>query len=167
MKEFKTTSEQIELLKQRGLIIPDEERAKKYLLSQNYYNLINGYARFFPREGDNYTAQTSFDEITSLYVFEREFKQVLLLGILEAETHLRSIFAHRFAEKFKDEPYAYLNINCYEQDKTLLVAKTISNLSRKILAHNKDKSNKNSSIAHYLRKYKHVPIWVLDRKSVV
>lgn len=56
MKEFKTTSEQIELLKQRGLIIPDEERAKKYLLSQNYYNLINGYARFFPREGDNYTA---------------------------------------------------------------------------------------------------------------
>lgn len=161
MKEFKTTSEQIELLKQRGLIIPDEERAKKYLLSQNYYNLINGYARFFPREGDNYTAQTSFDEITSLYVFEREFKQVLLLGILEAETHLRSIFAHRFAEKFKDEPYAYLNINCYEQDKTLLVAKTISNLSRKFLAHNKDKSNKNSSIAHYLRKYKHVPIWVL------
>ena len=72
MKEFKTTSEQIELLKQRGLIIPDEERAKKYLLSQNYYNLINGYARFFPREGDNYTAQTSFDEITTLCVLKHK-----------------------------------------------------------------------------------------------
>lgn len=161
MKEFKTINEQIVLLKQRGLVITDEERAKKYLLSQNYYNIINGYARFFPREGENYIAQTTFDEITSLYVFEREFKQVLLLGILEAETHLRSIFAHRFGEMFKDEPYAYLNINCYEQDKTLLVAKTISNLSRKILSHSKDKPNKSNSIAHYVRKYKSVPIWVL------
>lgn len=33
MKEFKSLEEQIELLKQRGLIIPDEERAKKYLLT--------------------------------------------------------------------------------------------------------------------------------------
>lgn len=158
MKKFKSLDEQIEILKQRGMIITNEERAKKYLLSQNYYNLINGYAKFFPREGENYTARTNFDEITSLYVFEREFKQVLLLSILEAETHLRAIFAHRFSEMFKDEPYAYLNINCYEQDKMLLVAKTISNLSRKILSHSKDK---NSSIAHYLTKYKHVPIWVL------
>lgn len=67
MKEFKTIDEQIELLKQRGLIINDEERAKKYLLSQNYYNLINGYAKFFPRNNDHYTANTSFDEITRLH----------------------------------------------------------------------------------------------------
>lgn len=159
MKEFKTINEQIELLKQRGLIITDEERAKKYLLSQNYYNLINGYARFFPREGENYTAHTTFDEITSLYVFEREFKQALLLGILEAETHLRAIFAYRFAEMFQNEPYAYLNINSYEQDKILLVTKNISNLSHKIISHSKAK--KDSSIAHYINKYNHVPIWVL------
>ena len=159
MKKFKTLDEQIELLKQRGLIIDDEARAKKYLLSQNYYNLINGYAKFFPRDGENYTAQTNFDEITSLYVFERDFKQALLLAILEAETHLRSIYAYRFAEMYQSEPYAYLNINSYEQDKILLVTKTISNLSNKILRHSKD--NKNSSIAHYVKKYNHVPIWVL------
>lgn len=159
MKEFKTLAEQIELLKQRGLIIPDEERAQKYLLSQNYYNLINGYAKFFPREGEFYTAQTTFDEITSLYVFEREIKQALLLGILEAETHLRAIFAYRFSEMYQKEPYAYLNINSYEHDKILFVAKTISNLSKKIISHSKDK--KDSSIAHYVKKYNHVPIWVL------
>lgn len=48
MKVFKTIDEQITILKQRGLIIDDEEHAKKYLLSQNYYNLINGYAKFSP-----------------------------------------------------------------------------------------------------------------------
>lgn len=159
MKEFKTLDEQIELLKQRGLIIKDEERARKYLLSQNYYNLINGYAKFFPREGERYTAQTTFDEITSLYVFEREFKQALFLGILEAETHLRAIFAYRFAEMYKDEPYAYLNINSYDKDKILKITKTISNLSSKILYYAKE--NDGSSIKHYVNKYNHVPIWVL------
>lgn len=74
MKDFKTLDEQIDILKSRGLVINNEERAKEYLLSQNYYNLINGYANFFPRSGENYTAGTNFDEITSLYVFEREFK---------------------------------------------------------------------------------------------
>ena len=72
-KDFKTLDEQIDILKKRGLSIKDEERAKKFLLSQNYYNIINGYAKFFPRTGDNYTNGTDFDEITSLYTFEREF----------------------------------------------------------------------------------------------
>ena len=159
MKDFKTLDEQIDILKSRGLVINNETRAKEYLLSQNYYNLINGYANFFPRSGENYTASTNFNEITSLYVFEREFKQTLLLAILEAETHLRSIFAYRFAEMYQNEPYAYLNIKCYEQNKILSATKTISNLSQTILNHNK--YHKNGSIAHYVKKYNHVPIWVL------
>ena len=159
MKDFKTLDEQIDILKSRGLLINNETHAKEYLLSQNYYNLINGYANFFPRSGENYTASTNFNEITSLYVFEREFKQTLLLAILEAETHLRSIFAYRFAEMYQNEPYAYLNIKCYEQNKILSATKTISNLSQTILNHNK--YHKNGSIAHYVKKYNHVPIWVL------
>lgn len=159
MKDFKTLDEQIDILKSRGLVINNETRAKEYLLSQNYYNLINGYANFFPRSGENYTDSTNFNEITSLYVFEREFKQTLLLAILEAETHLRSIFAYRFAEMYQNEPYAYLNIKCYEQNKILSATKTISNLSQTILNHNK--YHKNGSIAHYVKKYNHVPIWVL------
>ena len=54
MKPFKTIEEQIILLKQRGLIIPDEDKAKKVLLSNNYYNIINGYSKYFPMRGDNY-----------------------------------------------------------------------------------------------------------------
>ena len=47
MKEFKSLEEQIELLKQRGLIIPDEERAKKYLLSQTTITLSMDSPDFF------------------------------------------------------------------------------------------------------------------------
>lgn len=58
MKEFKTIDEQIQILLGRKLIINDIDKAKAYLLSQNYYNIINGYANFFPHDNnDNYTAE--------------------------------------------------------------------------------------------------------------
>lgn len=46
-KPFKTVEEQIEILKSRGLIIQDEERALFFLKNNNYYELINGYKDFF------------------------------------------------------------------------------------------------------------------------
>ncbi|HGD2944407.1 TPA: Abi family protein, partial [Streptococcus agalactiae] len=43
MKEFKSLTDQLNLLKDRGLKIGDEEKAELYLLTNNYYNIINGY----------------------------------------------------------------------------------------------------------------------------
>lgn len=42
-KEFQTVYNQIRLLKQRNLSIPDLKLAKESLLSKNYFNLINGF----------------------------------------------------------------------------------------------------------------------------
>ena len=50
-KPFLTVDEQIQLLKHRGLEIPDESTAAKMLLSSNYYNIVNGYSKFFPMDG--------------------------------------------------------------------------------------------------------------------
>lgn len=47
MKEFKTIEEQIELLKSRGIIVNDEQEAYKILITNNYYNIINGYKDMF------------------------------------------------------------------------------------------------------------------------
>ncbi|HFH6802636.1 TPA: Abi family protein, partial [Streptococcus agalactiae] len=47
MKEFKSLTDQLNLLKDRGLKIGDEEKAELYLLTNNYYNIINGYGKFF------------------------------------------------------------------------------------------------------------------------
>ena len=47
MKEFKTTEEQIELLKNRGLTFENEGNAKEILLNNTYYNIINGYKELF------------------------------------------------------------------------------------------------------------------------
>ncbi|HFX4005585.1 TPA: Abi family protein, partial [Streptococcus pyogenes] len=47
MKEFKSITEQIQILRDRGLTIENQEKAELYLLTNNYYNIINGYGKFF------------------------------------------------------------------------------------------------------------------------
>ena len=159
MKKFKTIDEQIQILLDRGLMINDIEKAKLYLLSQNYYNIINGYASYFPRNGEQYTNNTNFDEIARLYVFEREIKQAIFQAIIAMETHLNAIFTYRFAEAYPDIPYAYLNIECYDKKQTLSVISTISKLSKTIDKYRRYKNN--NSIAHYINNHQDVPIWVL------
>lgn len=132
MKEFKTIDEQVQLLCQRGLVITDIENVKRYLLTQNYYNIINGYARYFPRNGEYYTGKTNFNEIANLYIFEREIKQAIFQAIIAMETHVKAIFTYRYAEAYPHTPYAYLNIECYDAKKTLSVISTISKLARTI-----------------------------------
>lgn len=46
-KEFKTFEEQIEILKSRGLIISNEQKAIEILKQENYYNIVNGYKDLF------------------------------------------------------------------------------------------------------------------------
>lgn len=116
MKDFKTIDEQLALLRSRGLIIPNEEKARLYLLTNNYYNIVNGYSKYFPRDGEIYTAGTTFDEVWHLYIFDKEIKKAFLEAILNAESHLKAVLAYRFAERFRF-PYAYLSPQCYDQNK--------------------------------------------------
>ena len=67
MKPFKTIDEQYDLLLTRGLAFTNEEKAKQYLLNNNYYNIINCYAKFFMNEQDKFLPWTNFDEITHIH----------------------------------------------------------------------------------------------------
>lgn len=157
-KEFKTIDEQINLLKSRGMIIPDEKKAKKYLLTNNYYNIINGYSKPFLKEKEQYLPGATFDEVSRLYFFDKELKQTLFNYILDAEHHLKSIFAYRFAETHEENPEAYLDIRAYDHQKSLSVAYIISKINRII---SKNSHYQNNSINYYLHNYHFVPIWVL------
>ena len=158
VKPFKTIEEQIEQLKERGLVIPDEDKAKNVLLSNNYYNIINGYSKYFPMQGDNYIGNTTFDEVLHLYLFDVELKQTFFRAILAAELHIKSIFSHRFAEHFTSIPEPYLDANCYDPGNPNDVTRTIQKLTDIIDARERDHS---SSIYHYKATYNNVPIWVL------
>lgn len=67
LKEFKSLTDQLNLLKDRGLKIGDEEKAELYLLTNNYYNIINGYGKFFYSEKNKYDDDATFEKIAQLY----------------------------------------------------------------------------------------------------
>ncbi len=129
MKPFKTLDQQIAILKRRGLNVKKYEHAKQYLLTNNYYNVINGYSKFFTtkRNPENYISTVDFREIEAIHLFDKELKTTLLNALIDAEKHFKSVVAYRFSEKFP-EPYSYLKTNNFKNTNDFKEIYSISKL---------------------------------------
>ena len=76
-------SQQIEMLKKRGLLIADEKEATDYLKVISYFRLAN-YLRpmELDKEKHQYKPNSYFENAIDLYYFDKE--QILSLAILYA-----------------------------------------------------------------------------------
>ncbi|QQY78427.1 Abi family protein [Mycoplasma mycoides subsp. capri] len=161
-KEFKTFEEQIEILKSRGLIIKDEQKAIEILKQENYYNIVNGYKDLFLRntlndKEDVFVENTTFDELYSLFLFDRELRSILLKYILIFERDFKTTIAYNFSKKYnKDNRIdSYLYPENY-RDNYVEVLNFISSINNIIVS----KSEKSNYIRHYTENYGHIPLWV-------
>ena len=169
-KPFKTVEEQIEILKSRGLIIKDEERALSFLKNNNYYELINGYKDFFidknkteEEKKDVYRNDIAFEDIVSLYEFDFETRAIILKGILKIENIIKTKLAYYFSEKYNQE-YNYLNIHNYnDKIKSVKIIADISNIIKINMVSSKSEDMRNI-LEYYLEKHQNVPLWVLIKK---
>lgn len=129
-----TVEEQIQRLKERGMEISDESKAKEILLDIGYYRL--GFY-WYPFETDtkskdrqhNFIPGTLFKDAVDLYYFDYELRNILLKYITRIEVHLRTkiiyivsnaypnsptwfadpaIVTTRYANSFWDDQYEYL-----------------------------------------------------------
>lgn len=167
MKDFKTVEEQINLLKSRNIIFNDEENARKILLNNNYYNVINGYKDLFLDFNRMvYRVGTSFEEIYALYEFDRQLRNIFLEYILKFENLLRSLVAYFFSKEHGNDNYlrfdnfeTFNGVNVKSEKKQ----KQIKHIQNLIGSINKNIANKmdNKYINHYMTKYGFVPLWVL------
>lgn len=66
-------AQHIELLRNRGLAVPSEEKAYRYLNSIGYYRLSAYFIPYFA-EKDKFIEGTSFDDVLSLYIFDRKLR---------------------------------------------------------------------------------------------
>ena len=107
-----TTEQQIDILKERGLLINDVKQAIKVLDTISYFRLA-GYWRHF--EADQTTHQfkegTCFADIVSLYSFDKQLKALLFTAIQTIEVSVRTKIIKHFALEFgafgfMDESYA-------------------------------------------------------------
>jgi len=72
--------QQIELLKQRGLKVPDLDFTKQCLQSVSYYR-FSAYCKPFQNKNHIFYSTVSFNEIWDLYLFDRELKLIVIDAI--------------------------------------------------------------------------------------
>ena len=95
-----TIDEQVENLKSIGLIVDDEEYAKKILNDISYFRLVKAYSLNLKPKNGCYDKQTTFNEIVDLYLFNANFRQIIFPEIEKVEINVRCRVANFFAEQY-------------------------------------------------------------------
>lgn len=113
-KPFLTIEQQIEQLKQRGMLFENEEKAKKYFENLNYYRL-SGYWQLYEKDHKTHAflEGTRFEDVLELYVFDREVRLLVLDAIERIEVSVRSRLAYELSQAYGPHPHLKPEIfNC-------------------------------------------------------
>lgn len=95
-----TIDEQVENLKNIGLIVEDEDYAKKILNDISYFRLIKAYSLNLKTKNGNYGDKVTFEQIVELYLFNANFRQIIFPQIEKIEINVRCRIANYFAEQY-------------------------------------------------------------------
>lgn len=89
---------QLAMLKQRGLIVSDEDTALKQLASISYFRLASYWKIFETDEATHQFANgTCLEDVISLYTFDRELRSIIFTAIQDIEVALRTRIIHFFS----------------------------------------------------------------------
>lgn len=150
-------ADQIALLKNRGMDVPDVAHASQCLQHISYYRLRAYWLPFEEPAADNgnhkFKAGTCFDDVLALYVFDRRLRLLVMDAVERVEVSLRGCWAHHLAMKYG--PHGYLDPTLY--DRADRYAKAFTSLIEEI------ERSKDTFIVHYKNKYdepQHPPIWM-------
>lgn len=114
-------NDQIQLLRQRGMEIPDPDRATRYLSHISYFRLRGYWIPFENKENGkdhHFIAGTTFDNVLNLYIFDRKFRLLMLEGIERVEISFRAHFANElgvaYGSHFYLDPNYFRKVNLHQ-----------------------------------------------------
>ena len=159
-KDFKTIDQQIDILKNKGLIIDDYDKASEILLKENYF-FINGYRYLFMNSNDDrsFIRGTTFNELYSLFLFDRYIRNILFKNLLIFENNFKSVISYQLSKKYGYKEKDYLNVKNFTGDpsKKRRVKDVIEKMKRQIRIN----VSRHSATLHYSRSYGYIPLWIL------
>lgn len=109
-KQATTIEEQITLLKDRGMDIPDEKKASEILMDIGFYRL--GFYAFpfeesFPEltnRTHKYNDNTTFTDVVDLYYFDYDLRKILTYYLNRIEVNLRTFITYTISNHYKNSP---------------------------------------------------------------
>ena len=157
-KVFKTLDEQIEILRAKGLIIDDEEETKGILLRENYF-FISGYRHLFMHRENKFIMGTTFEELYSMFTFDRNMRNIFFKYILVIENNIKSLISYELSKKYGFKEKDYLNVDNFTQNpmKVRQVHDILDKMRRQIRVNGKQ----HTATLHYMSNYGYIPLWIL------
>lgn len=100
-KQFRNLDEQLEIFKYKGLKVENAEYAKEVLLRENYF-FLSGYRHLFmdPENPKYYIEGSTFEELYSLFLFDRQFRNIIFKNLLIVENNAKSIISYQLSKKY-------------------------------------------------------------------
>ena len=159
-KGFRTIDEQIEILKNKGLIIEDIEVAKEVLLRENYF-FINGYRILLMNSyaDKTFVVGATFRELYSIFLFDRYFRNILFKNLMIIENQLKSVISYQLSKKYGFRDKDYLNVKNFNNDK--LKSRKVRDVIDKMKRQIRVNGSKHMATMHYINNYGYIPLWVL------
>lgn len=157
-KEFRTLDEQVSILKSKNLIIVDDEKVKEILLRENYF-FINGYRTLFYDKNRKFFNGTTFNELYTTFLFDRNLRNVLFKNLLVVENNIKSIISYQLSKKYGYKEEDYLNPKNFTRD--IKEARRVDDVLNKMKRQIRINGEKHTATFHYMTKYKFVPLWIL------
>ena len=157
-KEFRTLDEQVSILRSKGLIVEEEEKVKDILLRENYF-FVNGYRILFFDKNRKFLTGTTFKELYSAFLFDRNLRNVLFKNLLVVENNLKSIISYQLSKKYGYKEADYLNPKNFTQD--IKDNRRVEDVLNKMKRQIRINGEKHTATFHYMTKYKFVPLWIL------
>ncbi|WP_260443169.1 Abi family protein [Listeria fleischmannii] len=156
---YKTFEEQLKLLKERNLIIDDEELALESIKTFSYYTIVNGYKDLFilPNSKNHFITGTTFSMLYEMHWIDLSISSILFKYTLAVEKKIKTQLANLVAERFSIEEEQYLNIKNYSQSKHY--RGKINQLKDYI----SNAKKQDISAKHYFEKEKNLPPWILAK----
>ncbi len=108
--------QQLNFIKNKGIIIDDEQEAIEILSNFNYY-LFMGYVYQF--KNSDYKRKIYFEEVYTIYLFDKKFRNILAQTIELIEISLKTKLAYISANKIG--LYGYLDANNFKDKKELKI----------------------------------------------
>lgn len=158
-KTFKTLDEQISILQSKGLIISDKENTKNILLRENYF-FISGYRILFMESMTNklFLPGTTFEELYSMFQFDRHIRNIIFKNILIIENNIKSILSYNLSNEYGIKEDDYLNPQNFVSDRKR--KRQVDDLLRKMKRQIRINGNQHEATLHYLKNYGYVPLWI-------
>ncbi len=152
-KPWLPLAEQLQRLKDYGLIVNDADAASAFLRHLNYYR-FTGYGLVFEQSRHQFIPGTTFEQIRDTYEFDRSLRDLVYESMEVVELDIRTTVAYTFGESYG----AFGHTDAKNFYKSFDHKKWYSGL-----VHETNRSNERFAehFKHTYSEYPGMPIWVI------